>query len=64
MADHYISYDKGDGISPGNLTTGTSSASTQAVELRMLDGAGLTQTDVRLALEAFEAYIATHSVTA
>ena len=64
MADHYISFNKGDGISPGNLTTGTSSTAGDAVELRMLDGAGLTQTDVTLALEAFEAYIATHSVTA
>ena len=64
MADHYISFNKGDGISPGNLTTGTSSTGTDQVELRTLDGESLTQTDVRLALEAFEAYIATHNVTA
>jgi len=63
MASHYISFDKGDGINPGNLTVGTSSASTEAVELRMLDGAALTQKDVLLALESFEAYITTHSVT-
>ena len=64
MADHYISWNKGDGISPGNITAGTSSTGADQVELRMLDGAGLTQTDVTLALEALEAYIATHSVTA
>lgn len=64
MADHYISFNKGDGLNPGNLTTGTSSTATDQVELRMLDGETLTQKDVHLALEAFEAYIATHSVTA
>lgn len=64
MASHFISFDKGDGINPGNLTVGTSSASTEAVELRTLDGAGLSRLDVKLALEAFEAYYNTHSVTA
>ena len=64
MASHYISFNKGDGISPGNLTTGTSSTATDQVELRMLDGETLTKTDVLLALEAFEAYISTHTVTA
>jgi hypothetical protein len=64
MADHYISWNKGDGISPGNITTGTSSTGTDQVELRMLDGAALTQVQVLLAIEAFEAYITTHSVTA
>jgi len=64
MASHYISFNKGAGISPANLTTGTSSTAGDQIELRTLDGQSLTQVDVRLALEAFEAYIATHTVTA
>ena len=64
MADHYISWNKGDGISPGNITTGTSSTAADHVELRTLDGAALTKTDVQMALEAFEAYYATKPVTA
>lgn len=63
MADHYISWVKGDGLSPANLTTGTSSTAGDPVELRTLDGAGLTKVDVLLALEAFEAYYATKPVT-
>ena len=63
MADHYISWNKGDAISPANITTGTSSTAGDQVELRTLDGAGLTKVDVLLALEAFEAYYATKPVT-
>ena len=63
MADHYISWDKGDAISPANITTGTPSTGADHVELRTLDGAGLTKLDVQLALEAFEAYYATKPVT-
>jgi hypothetical protein len=63
MADHFISWNKGDGISPGNITAGTSSTAGDHVELRTLDGAALTQNDVLLALEAFEAYYTTHFVT-
>lgn len=63
MADHYISFNKADGINPGNLTAGTSSTASDQVELRMLDGAALTQKDVLLALESFKAYTTTHSVT-
>lgn len=64
MAGHYISWNKGDGISPGNITAGTSTTAGDHVELRTLDGAALTKTDVLLALEAFEAYYATNPVTA
>lgn len=63
MADHYISWNKGDAISPANITTGTSSTGADHVELRTRDGAGLTKLDVQLALEAFEAYYATKPVT-
>lgn len=63
MADHYISWNKGDAISPANITTGTSSTGADHVELRTLDGAALTKVDVLLALEAFEAYYATKPVT-
>lgn len=63
MADHYISWNKGDAISPANITTGTSSTAGDHVELRTLDGAALTKVDVLLALEAFEAYYATKPVT-
>ena len=64
MADHFISWNKGDAISPANITTGTSSAATDHVELRTLDGSALTKVDVLLALEAFEAYYSTNPVTA
>ena len=64
MADHYISWNKGDAISPANITTGTSSTATDHVELRTLDGSALTKVDVLLALEAFEAYYSTNTVTA
>ena len=63
MADHFYSWVKGDGLSAGNITAGTSTSG-EAVELRTRDGQGLTQTDVMLALEALEGYIATHAVTA
>ena len=63
MASHYVSWNIGDGLSPANLTTGTSSTGADHVELRTLDGAGLTKLDVQLALEAFEAYYATKPVT-
>jgi len=64
MADHFISWNKGDAISPANITTGTSSTATDHVELRTLDGSALTKVDVLLALEAFEAYYSTNPVTA
>jgi len=63
MASHYVSWNIGDGLSPANLTTGTSSTGTDHVEIRMLDGAGLTKKDVLLALEALEGYLSTNPVT-
>ena len=63
MANQYISWNKGDAISPANITTGTSSTAADHVELRTLNGAGLTKLDVQLALDAFKAYYATKPVT-
>ena len=63
MADHFYSVVKGDGLSPGNVTAGTST-STESIELRVHDGDGHSQVSVLLAIEALEAYITTHSVTA
>lgn len=63
MADHFISWNKGDGLSPANITTGTSSTAGDHVELRTLDGAALTKNDVLLALKAFQAYYTTNAVT-
>lgn len=55
MASHYVSLNRGvEGSKYSDFTTGTSSASTDAVELRVLDGAGLTKLDVIKILEAFE----------
>lgn len=55
MADHYMSLNRGEeGFKNVDFTTGTSSASTDKVELRVLDGAGLTRKDVVLILEAFK----------
>lgn len=62
MADHFYSVVKGDGISPANVTVGTSTSS-EAMELRTRDGQGLTQMDVVQGLEAIKAYIETHAVT-
>lgn len=58
MASHYASINRGKtGTSESDFTTGTSSAATDKVELRILDGAGLTKLDVVLALEGFERLI-------
>jgi len=55
MADHFVSINRGkDGFKDTDFTFGTSSAATDKIELRVLDGAGLTRKDVLLALEAFE----------
>lgn len=57
MADHFVSLNRGvSGTKYSDFTTGTSSAATDHVELRVLDGASLTKKDVLLALEAFERF--------
>ena len=57
MASHYVSLNRGiSGTKYSDFTTGTSSAATDKIELRVLDGASLTKKDVVLALEAFERF--------
>lgn len=63
MADHYYALDVGRSLDPSKVTTGTSSSAAQAVELRTLDGAGLTRMDVLLALEQLKAYFQNHAPT-
>lgn len=58
MASHYLSINRGvQGVADSDFTYGTSSASTDDIELRTLDGSGLTVKDVILALEAFERFL-------
>ena len=57
MASHYVSLNRGkSGFASVDFTTGTSSAATDAVELRVLDGAGLSKMDVVKIVEAFERF--------
>lgn len=57
MADHFVSLNRGEtGTKASDFTTGTSSAATDQIELRILDGASLTKKDVKLALKAFERF--------
>lgn len=57
MADHFVSINRGvSGMKYSDFTTGTSTSATDKIELRVLDGAGLTRKDVLLALEAFERF--------
>ena len=56
MADTFYSVIKGDGLEPANVTVGASTSG-EAIELRVLNGAGITKTDLRMALEAIRARI-------
>lgn len=57
MADHYVSLNRGvQGFKASDFTTGTSSTSTDQIELRVLDGASLTKMDIHNALCAFERF--------
>lgn len=59
MADHYVSLNRGkQGFKSSDFTTGTSSTSTDQIELRVKDGASLTALDVENALCAFERFFA------
>lgn len=66
MADHYLSVKKGTGLSPASVAAGTSSTAADHVEVRMLDGAGLNNLDVIMALDRIKAHIESngYSVTA
>ena len=55
MANHFFSINRGlDGLKPDQITRGTSTVSTDDVELRVADAASLTKRDVIMALEAFK----------
>ena len=54
MTNHFFSINRGKtGLTPSDITRGTSSASTDDIELRVADGASLTRKDVVLACLAF-----------
>lgn len=58
MADHFVSINRGvPGLKGTDFTTGTSSAATDKIELRVLDGAGLRHLDVLEALDAFKRFV-------
>lgn len=63
MADHYYGVEIGRTLDPSFITTGTSSTAAREVELRTLDGAGLTQMDVLMALKQLEVYFQNHVPT-
>lgn len=57
MASHYVSLTRGtEGSAYADFTTGTSSASTDLFEFRVLDGVTPTRVEVIKALEAFERF--------
>ncbi len=57
MADHFVSLNRGEqGFKASDFTTGTSTTGTDQIELRVLDGASLTNLDVINALCAFERF--------
>jgi len=57
MASHYVSLTRGtEGTKAVDFTTGTSSASTDLFELRILDGVTPTKVEVHKALEAFKRF--------
>lgn len=57
MANHYVSLTRGkEGSAYSDYTTGTSSASTDLFEFRVLDGVTPTRVEVIKALEAIERF--------
>lgn len=60
MSDHYIALNRGvEGFKQTDFVTGTASAPTAGIELRILDGAGFTKKDAVNALAAFERFLET-----
>lgn len=58
MANHFVSINRGEsGTTMSDFTTGSSSTTTDDIELRIADGASLTRKDVLLALEAFQRWL-------
>lgn len=63
MADTFYSVIKGEGLEPANVTVGAATSG-EAMELRVLDGAGITKMDLMVALEAFKARIVKNNAPA
>jgi len=63
MADHFYGVEIGRTLDPSFITVGTSSTAAREIELRTLDGAGLTQMDVLMALKQLEVYFQNHVPT-
>lgn len=60
MADHFIALNRGvEGFKQTDFVTGTASAATAGIELRILDGAGFTKKDAVNALAAFQRFLET-----
>ena len=55
MADHYFSVQKGMGLDPNRVTTGTSTSG-QSIELRVHDGDGHNTMSVNMALDCLQAF--------
>ncbi len=64
MADHFYSVIATDGRLDRTVTVGTSSASTAPIEVRVLDGQGVSKKDVVLSLLSLMAYFEKNNVPA
>jgi hypothetical protein len=57
MPDHFASLNRGEqGFTPKEFTTGIVSTTSDDIEIRIRDGAGLTKLDVINALNAFRRF--------
>lgn len=56
MADHFYGVNRGFSLTPNSVTAGTSTGATD-IELRVADGASLTQKEVVQALEVIRVFI-------
>jgi hypothetical protein len=60
VSDHFIAISRGvEGFKQTDFTTGTSSAATAGIELRILDGAGWNKKEAVNAVRAFERFLET-----
>ena len=62
MADHFYSVLKGYQFDPNTVTVGTSTSS-EAIELRVVDGASITALQVKNALKTLDAYFSKNAPT-
>lgn len=57
MASHFVGFSRGvEGEKYSDFTTGTSTSGAVTIEVRLDDASGMTPTDVKKALEAFERF--------